>query len=58
LDELGAALTDPRLKGATISIGGHTDAVGGDAFNRKLSERRAAGPRLRRQRLQDLLARH
>jgi outer membrane protein OmpA-like peptidoglycan-associated protein len=37
LDELGAALTDPRLKGATISIGGHTDA-----FNKKLSERRAA----------------
>ena len=42
LDELGAALTDPRLKGATISIGGHTDGVGGDAFNKKLSERRAA----------------
>jgi outer membrane protein OmpA-like peptidoglycan-associated protein len=39
--ELGAALTDPRLKGATISIGGHTDAVGGYAFNQKLSERRA-----------------
>jgi outer membrane protein OmpA-like peptidoglycan-associated protein len=37
LDELGAALTDPRLKGATISIGGHTDSVGGDAFNKKLS---------------------
>jgi outer membrane protein OmpA-like peptidoglycan-associated protein len=42
LDELGAALSDPRLKGATISIGGHTDGVGGDAFNKKLSERRAA----------------
>ena len=42
LDELGAALTDPRLKGAIISIGGHTDGVGGDAFNKKLSERRAA----------------
>ena len=42
LDGLGAALTDPRLKGATISIGGHTDGVGGDAFNKKLSERRAA----------------
>jgi outer membrane protein OmpA-like peptidoglycan-associated protein len=41
LDELGAALTDPRLRGATISIGGHTDGVGGDAFNKKLSERRA-----------------
>jgi outer membrane protein OmpA-like peptidoglycan-associated protein len=32
---------DPKLKGATISINGHTDGVGGDAFNRRLSERRA-----------------
>ena len=42
LDELGAALSDPQLKSATISINGHTDGVGGDAFNKKLSERRAA----------------
>jgi outer membrane protein OmpA-like peptidoglycan-associated protein len=42
LRELGAALADPSLRGATISIGGHTDGVGGDAFNKKLSERRAA----------------
>jgi outer membrane protein OmpA-like peptidoglycan-associated protein len=41
LRELGAALTDSHLKGATISINGHTDAVGGYAFNQKLSERRA-----------------
>ena len=42
LRELGAALRDPRLKGSNISIGGHTDAIGGDAFNQRLSERRAA----------------
>jgi outer membrane protein OmpA-like peptidoglycan-associated protein len=42
LRELGAALSDSRLKGSIISIGGHTDAVGSDAFNQNLSERRAA----------------
>jgi outer membrane protein OmpA-like peptidoglycan-associated protein len=41
LHELGAALSDPMLKGAKISIGGHTDGVGGDAFNLKLSKHRA-----------------
>jgi outer membrane protein OmpA-like peptidoglycan-associated protein len=43
LRELGAALSDARLKGSIISIGGHTNAVGSsDAFNQNLSERRAA----------------
>jgi outer membrane protein OmpA-like peptidoglycan-associated protein len=42
LHELGSALADPSLKGASILIAGHTDGVGGDAFNMKLSERRAA----------------
>jgi outer membrane protein OmpA-like peptidoglycan-associated protein len=42
LRELGAALKEPRLKGSTILIAGHTDAVGGDAFNQLLSEHRAA----------------
>jgi len=41
LRELGAALSDPRLNGATILINGHTDGIGGDTFNKKLSERRA-----------------
>ena len=39
---LGVALSDSRLRGSIISIAGHTDAVGSDAFNQKLSERRAA----------------
>jgi outer membrane protein OmpA-like peptidoglycan-associated protein len=42
LRELGKALADPKLKGAAISINGHTDAKGGDVFNKRLSERRAA----------------
>jgi outer membrane protein OmpA-like peptidoglycan-associated protein len=41
LRELGAALTHPRLANATFKIGGHTDATGGDAYNTRLSERRA-----------------
>jgi outer membrane protein OmpA-like peptidoglycan-associated protein len=42
LDRLGAALSDPRLADFSFVIAGHTDAVGGDEFNQKLSERRAA----------------
>jgi outer membrane protein OmpA-like peptidoglycan-associated protein len=38
---LGTALTDPSLKGSTFVIAGHTDAIGSDAFNQDLSERRA-----------------
>jgi outer membrane protein OmpA-like peptidoglycan-associated protein len=41
LRELGKALADSKLKGATISINGHTDGKGSDAFNKRLSERRA-----------------
>jgi outer membrane protein OmpA-like peptidoglycan-associated protein len=41
LRELGAALADPRLAGSSFTIGGHTDATGGDAYNTRLSERRA-----------------
>jgi outer membrane protein OmpA-like peptidoglycan-associated protein len=42
LRELGKALSDAKLKGSVISINGHTDGKGSDAFNKRLSERRAA----------------
>ena len=38
---LGKALTDANLKGSTFVVAGHTDAVGGLAYNQDLSERRA-----------------
>lgn len=41
VQELGKALSDPGLKGSTFVVAGHTDAVGGDAYNQDLSERRA-----------------
>ncbi len=41
VDKLGKALTDPALKGSTFILSGHTDAVGGEATNLDLSNRRA-----------------
>jgi outer membrane protein OmpA-like peptidoglycan-associated protein len=38
---LGQALSDPKLKGSTFVVAGHTDGVGSDTFNQGLSERRA-----------------
>jgi outer membrane protein OmpA-like peptidoglycan-associated protein len=38
---LGKALTDANLKGSTFVVAGHTDALGSDAYNQDLSERRA-----------------
>jgi outer membrane protein OmpA-like peptidoglycan-associated protein len=38
---LGQALSDSKLKGSTFVVAGHTDAIGSDAFNQDLSERRA-----------------
>jgi outer membrane protein OmpA-like peptidoglycan-associated protein len=38
---LGQALSKPQLRGSTFVVGGHTDAVGGEAYNQDLSERRA-----------------
>jgi outer membrane protein OmpA-like peptidoglycan-associated protein len=41
VQHLGEALSDPSLRGSTFVVAGHTDGVGGDAFNQDLSERRA-----------------
>ncbi len=39
---LGRALTNPDLKGSTFIVAGHTDAVGSEAYNQDLSERRSS----------------
>ena len=41
VEELGKALSDASLKGSTFVVAGHTDAIGGEAYNQDLSERRA-----------------
>ena len=41
LTALGAELGKPERKGTRLVVAGHTDARGGDAFNQRLSERRA-----------------
>jgi outer membrane protein OmpA-like peptidoglycan-associated protein len=41
VQELGKALSDPSLKGATLVVAGHTDGIGGNSYNQDLSERRA-----------------
>ena len=41
VQELGKALSNPDLKGSTFVVAGHTDAIGGEAYNQDLSERRA-----------------
>jgi outer membrane protein OmpA-like peptidoglycan-associated protein len=40
-EELGKALSNASLKGSTFVVAGHTDAIGGEAYNQGLSERRA-----------------
>jgi outer membrane protein OmpA-like peptidoglycan-associated protein len=42
LEVFARALQDPNLSSTTFNVDGHTDARGSDAFNRTLSERRAA----------------
>jgi outer membrane protein OmpA-like peptidoglycan-associated protein len=41
LDRVAQALNDPRLRSARIRIEGHTDIIGSDAYNLRLSQRRA-----------------
>jgi outer membrane protein OmpA-like peptidoglycan-associated protein len=41
VQELGKALSNASLKGSTFVVAGHTDAIGSDAYNQGLSERRA-----------------
>jgi outer membrane protein OmpA-like peptidoglycan-associated protein len=41
LESLGARLRKPEEKGAALVVIGHADANGGDAYNQRLSERRA-----------------
>ncbi len=41
LTNLGNALSKPELRGALVTINGHTDAKGTEAYNQKLSEQRA-----------------
>ena len=41
VQELGKVLSNPSLKGSTFVVAGHTDAIGSDAYNQDLSERRA-----------------
>jgi outer membrane protein OmpA-like peptidoglycan-associated protein len=38
---LGKALSNANLKGSTFVVAGHTDAIGSEAYNQGLSERRA-----------------
>jgi outer membrane protein OmpA-like peptidoglycan-associated protein len=41
VQELGKALSNQSLRGSTFVVAGHTDAIGGEAYNQDLSERRA-----------------
>ena len=45
LDTLGRALTSPRLASSCFQIKGHTDGIGSDTYNDRLSQRRAEAVR-------------
>ena len=42
LETLAAALSDPTIADDRFLLVGHTDALGGDAYNKMLSRQRAA----------------
>jgi outer membrane protein OmpA-like peptidoglycan-associated protein len=41
LDKLGRVLTTPQYSAYRVQIEGHTDSIGSDSYNQRLSERRA-----------------
>jgi OmpA-OmpF porin, OOP family len=41
LDKLGKVLTAPQYSAYRVQIEGHTDSIGSDSYNRRLSEKRA-----------------
>jgi OmpA-OmpF porin, OOP family len=41
LDKLGRVLTTPQYSAYRVEIEGHTDNIGSDSYNRRISERRA-----------------
>jgi outer membrane protein OmpA-like peptidoglycan-associated protein len=41
VQSLGKALSNASLRGSTFVVAGHTDAIGSEAYNQDLSERRA-----------------
>jgi outer membrane protein OmpA-like peptidoglycan-associated protein len=41
LDKLGKVLTTPQYTAYRVQIEGHTDSIGSDAYNHRLSEKRA-----------------
>jgi outer membrane protein OmpA-like peptidoglycan-associated protein len=45
LDALGKALSDPTLRNERFRLAGHTDSVGSDSYNQRLSEARAEAVR-------------
>ena len=41
LDKLGKVLTAPQYSAYRVQVEGHTDNIGSDSYNRRLSEKRA-----------------